>query len=134
MLRLMNMGAVGRVAVLVAVLLSAACTSSSKSTGPHSAAQPVLASPSDAAKGACSGKYPAMTASEASVAGDLRLIGPAVVNRPRNFAGLPDAAPVALCLVPDGNGTFAVYSIPTTTGRVMPLWTQSSGTQFTRPG
>ena len=101
---------------VVAAALSVSCTSSSHST-----------------KAGCKENYPAVTAQKATVAGDLRFFGPRATKGKGNFAELRDDAPITLCLVPDGKGSYAVYGIPKSTGSGQHLWTQNDSHEFLPP-
>ena len=91
-------------------------------------------SSTDDVTSACGKQYADVAATKSTVAGDVRFVGgPRSVDTPRNFPDLPDDAPVALCLVPDGKGTFAVYAVPKGSGPGQKLWTQNVGNEFLRP-
>ncbi|MCW2671964.1 MAG: hypothetical protein JWP14_553 [Frankiales bacterium] len=122
-----------QVTAVALLMLSAACTSSS-----HTARQPTVAPQSSSLasstpSGTCARDYPATTTAESAVAGDLRFFGPRPLNAVGNFAAQPDNAPVALCLVPNGNGDFTVYGIPQASGRAQRLWVQNEGAHFVWP-
>ena len=64
--------------------------------------------------------------------GALRRIGPDPMP-PRGLSRYPAGAPVALCLVPRGGDRYTVVAIVRSDGSRRPVWTQTSGTDFTPP-
>lgn len=114
-------------------MLSAACTSSSHPAQQLNVPPQSSSSSSSSPASTCARDYPATTTAESALAGELRFFGPRPINAVGNFAALPNNAPVALCLVPNGNGEFTVYGIPQASGHAQRLWVQNDGGHFLRP-
>jgi hypothetical protein len=135
MLRFMTMNKVYGAAVLVLVMVSAACTSSGDSAASRGPASPAPSASSDWATSICAAQYPTTTAAASAGAGNLRFFGsrPSGSSGKGNFADLPDTARVALCLVPAESGQFVIYGVPEATGRGQRLWGQNTGTEIRFP-
>ena len=117
-----------RLAVALAMLLSA-CTVGGQPDSPEPATPE-----KDATLAACEEHFPDVRDYQAETVGGIRNIGPAIISPPAGPLDIyADDEPVALCLVPNGSGTFDAVAVVLSDGNTVTRWTSNVETLESRP-
>ncbi len=114
-----------------------ACTGTDTSAGPNGSAgasTTTTASASADAASVCAAHFDDVRWSEEWTIASARSPGPPFVTPPPGPLDVyPDDAPVAMCLVPNRTGTFAMFAVVLSDGATFFRWAQRRGDGFDWP-